>query len=106
MTYEADCTLPEELLEQIAQQGLNVLPEIIRTVINTAMQIERQNHLKAAPYERTAERRGYANGYKPKTMTTRVGKVTFDVPQVRRRLLPPVAQERAAERKGLEVSAS
>ena len=53
MTYQTDCTLPEELLEQIAQQGLDVLPDIIRTVINTAMQIERQNHLSAAPYERT-----------------------------------------------------
>ena len=83
MTHEADCTLPEELLEQIAQQRLDVLPDIIRTVINTAMQIERQNHLSAAPYERTAERRGRANGYKPKTVTTRVGQVTFDVPQVR-----------------------
>ena len=49
MTYQTDCTLPEELLEQIAQQGLDVLPDIIRTVINTAMQIERQNHFSAAP---------------------------------------------------------
>ena len=83
MTYQTDCTLPEELLEQIAQQGLDVLPDIIRTVINAAMQIERQNHLSAAPYERTADRLGHATGYKPKTVTTRVGKVTFDVPQVR-----------------------
>ena len=83
MTYQTDCTLPEELLEQIAQEGLDVLPDLIRTVINTAMQVERQNHLSAAPYERTGERRGYANGYKPKTMTTRVGKITFDIPQVR-----------------------
>jgi putative transposase len=66
MTYEADCILSEELLEQIAQQGLDVLPELIRTVINTAMQIERQNHLSAAPYERSRERQGHANGYKPK----------------------------------------
>jgi putative transposase len=43
MTYENDCTLPKELLEQIAQQGMDVLPDIIRTVINTAMQIEREN---------------------------------------------------------------
>ena len=26
MTYQTNCTLPEELLEQIAQQGLDVLP--------------------------------------------------------------------------------
>jgi putative transposase len=83
MTYETDCTLPDELLEQITQQGLDVLPAIIRTVINTAMQIERQNYLGAGPYERSQERQGHANGYKPKTVTTRVGKITFDVPQVR-----------------------
>lgn len=83
MTYETDCTLPEELLEQIAQQGLDVLPAIIRTVINTAMQIERQNYLGVGPYERSQARQGHANGYKPKTVTTRVGQVTFDVPQVR-----------------------
>ncbi len=66
MTYLTNCTLPEEWLEQIAQQGLEFVPEMIRTVINTAMQIERQKHLGAGPYERTAERQGHANGYKSK----------------------------------------
>lgn len=83
MTYLTNCTLPEEWLEQIAQQGLEFVPDMIRTVINTAMQIERQKHLGAGPYERTAERQGYANGYKSKTVATRMGKITFDVPQVR-----------------------
>lgn len=83
MTYLTDCTLPEEWLEQIAQQGLEFVPEMIRTVINTAMQLERQKHLGAGPYERTVERQGHANGYKSKTVATRLGKITFDVPQVR-----------------------
>jgi transposase-like protein len=83
MTYQADCTLPDELLSQIAERGLDVLPELIRTVINAAMQLERQNHLGVGPYERSPERRDYANGYKPKTVATRVGKITFDVPQTR-----------------------
>ena len=83
MTYQSDCTLPDELLEQIAEQGLDFLPELIRTIINTAMQLERQNHLGAGLYERSPERRDYANGYKPKTVATRVGKISFDVPQVR-----------------------
>ena len=39
--------LTEELLVQIAGQGLDVLPERIRTLINTAMQIERQQFLFA-----------------------------------------------------------
>lgn len=47
------------------------------------MQTERENFLGAKPYERSQERQGHANGYKPKTVKTRVGEVTFDVPQVR-----------------------
>ncbi|MAU00950.1 MAG: hypothetical protein CL608_27710 [Anaerolineaceae bacterium] len=47
------------------------------------MQLERQKYLGVGPYERSAERQGQANGYKPKTVATRVGKITFDVPQVR-----------------------
>lgn len=83
MTYRKDCTLPAELLEQIAQEGFDVLPQLIQTVINTAMQIEREKHLGVGPYERSQERNGHANGFKPKTVNTRVGKITFDVPQVR-----------------------
>ena len=83
MTYQSDCTLPNEILEQIVQQGLDALPDLIQIVINRAMQIERERHLGAGPYERTAERQGHANGYKPKTVSTRVGNITFDVPQVR-----------------------
>jgi transposase-like protein len=94
MTYQSDCTLPDELLEQIADQGFEALPELIRTIINTAMQIERQQYLRATPYERTVERRGQANGYKPKTVTTRVGPVTFDVPQVREGHFYPQALEK------------
>jgi len=94
MTYQTDCTLTDELLEQIADQGLDVLPELIRTVINSAMQIERQQFLNASPYERSPERRGHANGYKPKTVTTRVGQVSFAVPQVRDSSFYPQALEK------------
>ena len=83
MTRPSDCTLSDNLVELIADQGLEALPELIRIIINAAMQAERQHYLQAAPYERTSERRGYANGFKPKTLTTRVGQVTCDVPQVR-----------------------
>ena len=58
------------------------------------MQIERQNHLGAGPYERSSKRRDYANGYKPKTVATRVGKITFDVPQVRESAFYPQSLEK------------
>jgi len=83
MTYQGDFTLPTEFLEQIAASGFDKLPELIRIVVNAAMQAERQQYLGAAPYQRTPERQDQANGYKPKTVKTRLGEITFDVPQVR-----------------------
>ena len=94
MTYREDFTLPAELLEQVSTQGFDVLPELIRIVVNAAMQAERQQHLKAAPYQRTPERETYANGYKPKTVQTRVGNITFSVPQVREGNFYPEALEK------------
>ncbi len=94
MTYREDFTVPAELLEQVQEQGLNVLPELIRIVLNAAMQAERSEHLNAEPYQRSEERRGYANGFKPKTMRTRVGEITFAVPQVREGEFYPQALEK------------
>lgn len=94
MTYRQDFTLPAELIEQVQEQGLDGLPELIRIVINAAMQAERSEHLQAAPYQHSEERRGYANGFKPKTMRTRVGEITFAVPQVREGGFYPQALEK------------
>jgi putative transposase len=94
MTYQNDFTLPTELLEQIASEGLEFLPELVRILINAATQTEREKHLGAGPYERSAERRGYANGFKPKTVKTRLGEITFDVPQVRDGSFYPGALEK------------
>ncbi|HQF63306.1 MAG TPA: IS256 family transposase [Anaerolineaceae bacterium] len=83
MIYKHNFTLPEEFVAEIAEQGMDYLPELLRQVINAAMQMERQKYLGVEPYERGPERRDQANGYKPKTMKTRVGDITFEIPQVR-----------------------
>lgn len=94
MTYANNHSLPAEILEPIIADGLEALPGLIETLVNVAMQIERQRHLGVGPYERSSERRGYANGYKPKTVATRIGKLTFDVPQVREGGFYPNALEK------------
>ena len=94
MTYQEDFTLPTEYLEQISERGTEFLPELIRILVNAAMQVERQKHLGAGPYERTQTRQGYANGYKPKTVQTRIGNITFDIPQVREGDFYPSALEK------------
>ena len=94
MTYQNDFTLPSEIVEQIADHGLEYLPELIRTVVNTAMKVERQKYLRAELYERNEERQDYANGYKDKTVKTRVGDITFAIPQVREGGFYPEALEK------------
>ena len=94
MIYKHDCTLPTEYLEQLTEQGLDSLPEMIRVMVNEAMRIERENYLGAKPYERSEDRQGHANGYKPKTVRTRVGEVTFEIPQVREGGFYPHALEK------------
>ena len=83
MTYQNEFTLSEALLEQLTADGLEALPTLFQVLLNAAMQIERQKHLGAAPHERTEERTGHANGYKDKTLNTRLGQITVAVPQVR-----------------------
>jgi putative transposase len=94
MTYRNDFTVPAELMEQVAEQGLDVLPELIRIVLNAAMQAERSEYLQAEPYQHTPERIGHANGYKAKTLRTRIGDITFAVPQVREGRFYPQALEK------------
>lgn len=83
MTHQNDYTFSSNLIEDLMSQGLDGVPELLRVFLNAAMQAEREKYLQAGSYERTDERQGYANGYKPKTMKTRVGEITFAIPQVR-----------------------
>jgi putative transposase len=90
MTHQTDYTFPSEL----AEKGLETVPELLRILINQAMQAERAKYLNAGQYERTEDRKGHANGYKPKTVRTRVGEITFAVPQVREGGFYPSALEK------------
>jgi len=71
------------VLQLFTRDGLEGFAEGIRLLVNEAMRLERSHSLHAQPYERTDARQGHANGFKPKTVATRMGPVTFDIPQVR-----------------------
>jgi transposase-like protein len=96
MTYQSDSTLSPQLLEQLSSQGFDALPELIRILINSAMQLERQKFLGATPHERTEQRTGYANGYKYKTLDLRVGRTVVQVPQVREGEFYPQSLEKGS----------
>ena len=90
MTHQNDYTFTKEF----AEKGLDAIPELLRVLINNAMQAERSKYLQAGEYERTEDRTGHANGYKPKTVRTRMGEITFAVPQVREGGFYPSALEK------------
>jgi putative transposase len=72
---------------QIAQEVLlddpSFLREIVERVVQQILEAEMSEHIGAAPYERTEKRTGQRNGYKPRTLRSRVGTLNLLVPQDR-----------------------
>ncbi len=83
MTHENESTPYDQMIQVLDEHGFDGMARAMQILINEAMKIERNEVLGAKPYQRTQERRGYANGFKPKTFHTRVGKVELQVPQTR-----------------------
>ncbi len=81
---ETEGRIIAELMEQLIAHGPERMGEVFAGLFNLALQFERERFLGAGLYERTAERRGYANGYKAKKLDTPAGTVTLDVPKTRR----------------------
>lgn len=71
------------IIEQLCEEGFDGITGAVITLLNEAMKLDRTRYLQALPYERNDERQGYANGYKPKTVNSKLGKLTLSVPQVR-----------------------
>jgi transposase-like protein len=77
------------LMEQMIANGPDGLAGTFTALFNLAMKMERDAHLGAGLYERCRprrhsvpeDRRGYANGDKPKTLDTQAGTVTVQIPK-------------------------
>jgi transposase-like protein len=69
--------------EEILLDDPGFLKEIVREVLQQVLEVEMTQHIGAAPYQRTQERKGYRNGYKERTLKTRVGTIELLVPKDR-----------------------
>ena len=85
-----------EAYAHLLANGLDGAAEALRILVNEASRIERAAYLKAAPFERSSARVDHANGFKNKTMLTRLGSIDFDVPQVRASGFYPSALEKGS----------
>jgi putative transposase len=73
----------EELAQEILLDDSGFLRQIVERVLQELLESEMTEHIGAAPYERSATRTGQRNGYKPRTLRTRVGTLNLLVPQDR-----------------------
>ncbi|MEM6709913.1 MAG: IS256 family transposase, partial [Pseudomonadota bacterium] len=83
MTQRDQDNAIQDALELLKHNGFEDIAAAMAVFMNTAMAAEREEYLSAGLYERSEARRGYANGYKPKTLKTRVGALELAVPQTR-----------------------
>ena len=76
--------LAEEVAQGILLDDPGFLKEIVERVLQELLEAEMTEHIGAAPYERTENRSGQPNGYKPRALRrTRVGTLNLLVPQDR-----------------------
>lgn len=73
----------EDAVEPLKKNGFDGFADAVSVLLNAAMLSERSEYLGAAPYERSTSRVGYANGFKDKTVKSRLGDLPLRVPQTR-----------------------
>jgi len=75
-------TVGKDLLPELlsSQDGL---AKLVEGVLNQILEAQVTESLGADKHERSGERIGYRNGYRPRQLYTRVGPVTLQVPQTR-----------------------
>jgi len=83
MTHRREDKAFDQVLEVLIENGMEGMASALEIVFNEAMKLERADFLGAGSYERTAERRGYSNGFKGRTVRSRVGELKLKIPQVR-----------------------
>lgn len=82
MTEDTDDTLTRDSINLLLENGLSDgLPRIAELLMNAAMIIKRSDHLQASPHERSTQRKGHANGFKPCSLATSLGKLGLQIPQ-------------------------
>jgi transposase-like protein len=94
MTHQVHPSVTRQVVQLLSEQGFEGMAEAMECLLNECMKIERQQALGVGPYQRSEARRGQANGFKPKTVKTRIGPLALRVPQVRGAEFYPSVLER------------
>lgn len=94
MSHPDQSNALDEVVHLLVDHGFDGMAQAMQTLLNEAMKLERSAVLGAEPYQRCEARRGHANGFKPKTVVSRLGTLDLQVPQTRGVEFYPSALER------------
>lgn len=94
MTHQNQSSEVATVVQLLADEGFEGMAHAMQILLNEAMKLERAEYLNAEPYQRTEDRRSYANGFKDKTVSSRLGKLELHVPQTRDSEFYPSALQR------------
>jgi transposase-like protein len=75
--------IPKELLEDYFIDQEDGLKKLLTWFLNLVMQFEAMEQINAEPYERVESRKAHRNGYKERSLKTRVGDLRLKKPQFR-----------------------
>ena len=73
----------EEILGLLAETRGEAFRNLLESSLNSILKAESSDQLQAEPYERTDERTDNRNGYRDRSFTTRIGRITLHVPRHR-----------------------
>ena len=75
-------TLDSSTLHQLFWGG-SADPGMKPSILNHVLQAQATEQVAAEPYERKEERQDFRNGFYPRTLQTRIGTLTLQIPRLR-----------------------
>jgi len=94
MTHPKKDTRVSALMQETILSSDDAIRQLLQRLVQDVLEAEMQTFLQAESYERTDKRTGYRNGYKPRTLYTRVGTLELMVPKDREGLFQTELFER------------
>lgn len=79
---EYDIKLSKEQMVALFSNN-DAMAQMMTEAVNQVLEAQMDEHLGAARHEQTETRAGYRNGYRPRQLYTRIGKLSLRVPQTR-----------------------
>lgn len=73
----------DEILQLLSDNRDDAFKKLLQSSLNAILKNESTAQLKAEPYERSEERTGSRNGFRERTLNTRIGSIVLSVPKHR-----------------------